>query len=279
MNPAYFDNNSKESLKINVKDSVNTEISKTIEFSEICREIDSPYENTGFFTKDRMQYVNGIPGEFKTSIPGYDSGIMLLILGALVIAIFNIKHYSTLIKSFSQDLWNVRDRENAFDNHTLNESRIIISLILILCVCEGIILMCLNDTIISTPTVTLILMSACAFLFYIFQFCSYCIVGYTFTNRNYCRQWLRCFNASQSVLGIFLIIPVLILLFNPNYILSISIICLILYILSRIIFIIKGFRIFYHNLFSLIYFILYLCTLEIVPIVLVYRCRVYLSLI
>ncbi|MDE6655263.1 MAG: DUF4271 domain-containing protein [Muribaculaceae bacterium] len=35
-------------------------------------------------------------------------------------------------------------------------------------------------------------------------------------------------------------------------------------------FIIKGFRIFYHKIWSLLYFILYLCTLEIVPLIILY---------
>ena len=56
----------------------------------------------------------------------------------------------------------------------------------------------------------------------------------------------------------------------------------IIYISCRIVFICKGFRIFFNNLVSLLYFILYLCSVEIVPVILsftgaIFLCRVLQS--
>ena len=45
----------------------------------------------------------------------------------------------------------------------------------------------------------------------------------------------------------------------------------VLYLVVRLIFICKGFRLFYDNLLSSVYFILYLCTLEIAPLILLYK--------
>jgi len=42
-----------------------------------------------------------------------------------------------------------------------------------------------------------------------------------------------------------------------------------LYICARLVFICKGFRIFYGNLSSIVYFLLYLCAVEMVPLALV----------
>lgn len=219
----------------------------------------------------------------RNNLPGYDSWIMLIVLGVLLFAIFNFRNYSLLLKNFGRALWQVRERENAFDNHTLNETRILVSLILILCVSEGTLVMSLTSAENISPSIpsilSLLLFSLLAGVFYFFQYSSYTVVGYTFTDHNYTRQWLRCFNATQALLGLLFIIPTFIVLFNPEFTLPTAAICFVLYIGARIIFIIKGFRIFYHNLFSLIYFILYLCSLEIVPLVLVYRCRDYLSVI
>lgn len=227
-------------------------------------------------------YESGIKGEPRVNLPGYDSGIMLLVLFTLIFAAFNIRQYSSLLKSFGQDLWSVRNRENAFDSHTLNETRIIMSLIAVLCVSEGIMMMCLGQSKgflgNSVSFLTLLGLTAVGGLLYLFQYCSYSLVGYTFTNRNYANQWLRCFNATQAMSGLFFVIPALAVLFNPSMTGLMCVLCCLIYIGCRIIFIIKGFRIFYHNFFSLIYFILYLCTLEIVPLVLLYRCREYLSL-
>ncbi|MDE6240375.1 MAG: DUF4271 domain-containing protein, partial [Muribaculaceae bacterium] len=43
------------------------------------------------------------------------------------------------------------------------------------------------------------------------------------------------------------------------------------YLLFRLVFISNGFSIFYRNIFSLVYFILYLCTLEIIPLIYVFK--------
>ena len=60
-------------------------------------------------------------------------------------------------------------------------------------------------------------------------------------------------------------------LFYPGASATLATMAAIMYIIGRICFICKGFRIFFNNIFSLLYFILYLCGAEIIPILLVYR--------
>ena len=74
-------------------------------------------------------------------------------------------------------------------------------------------------------------------------------------------------NASQMLLGVVLTVPTLVALFYPGVSGVMLAIAAGLYILSRICYISKGFRIFYNNFPSLLYFILYLCTLEIIPVI------------
>ncbi len=52
-----------------------------------------------------------------------------------------------------------------------------------------------------------------------------------------------------------------------------------IYAASRAVFVVKGFKIFYHKLRSLLYFILYLCTLEIIPVLLIYRLLCVLTVV
>ena len=92
-------------------------------------------------------------------------------------------------------------------------------------------------------------------------------------------QWIKGFNASQSFLGLVLIVPTLLILFNPGMSVLLLSISVALYATARVIFISKGFRIFYDNYSSLVYFILYLCTLEIIPPVLIYRMALNLTII
>ena len=109
-------------------------------------------------------------------------------------------------------------------------------------------------------------------VYYLWQLCAYRIVGYVFTDKLSARQWIKGFNASQALLGLLLIIPALIVLFNPGGAAAVASIGIACYLMARLIFIFKGFRLFYDNFGSLLYFILYLCTLEIVPVVLIFRC-------
>ena len=79
------------------------------------------------------------------------------------------------------------------------------------------------------------------------------------------------------LLGILLIPVVGALLVWPSACKILLIFAIILYFCCRIAFICKGFRIFYSNLPSLVYFILYLCSVEIVPLVLLGAGTVYFS--
>ena len=87
--------------------------------------------------------------------------------------------------------------------------------------------------------------------------------------------WVGGFLASQATLGLLLFPIVVITLVFPSTIKLMLSLALALYILARIVFIWKGFRIFFNNLSSSIYFILYLCAVEIVPPLLALAGTVY----
>ena len=103
--------------------------------------------------------------------------------------------------------------------------------------------------------------------FYAVQWMVYKVLGYTFIDKEGTKLWLDGFKSSQSFLGL-LLLPVLILLmvFTSSG-KMLLIVAALLYLVARLIFIYKGFRIFFSNLTSCLYFILYLCAVEIVPLV------------
>lgn len=247
-----------------------------------CHETDAPrILHLRNATLGRMAYTEGILPEPRPQLPGYDSGVMTLLIVLFLIITGNFRHYSTFIKTFAQDLFTVRRRANVFDeSHTMSETRVLLSLITLVCVCEGTLLfsaLTFHGATIGAFTGVL-MMSLLAAGYYCLQNLAYRTVGFLFAASADTTQWLRGFNASQSLLGLGLTIPALLSLFNPGMaplLLSISIF---MYGAARIIFISKGFRIFYDNYSSLIYFILYLCTLEIIPPVILYRLASYISL-
>ena len=113
--------------------------------------------------------------------------------------------------------------------------------------------------------------------YFLFQYFIYWLVGYTFTGEDGRRFWIEGFTAAMSLLGLVLILPGLAVMFYPDVAAKAIMLSIGCYIVARITFICKGFRIFYTNLGSLVYFILYLCTLEIIPLIILYFLACLLS--
>jgi hypothetical protein len=103
------------------------------------------------------------------------------------------------------------------------------------------------------------------------QLLAYKVIGYVFADKEMTEQLVNGFNSSQTLLGFLLLFPAMLLLFYPAVTEIMAVIGVIFYVLARFIFIYKGFRIFYSDFSSLLYFILYLCTVEVIPVILLIR--------
>ena len=244
----------------------------TLLWHKVCRADEAP-SLVGVkqsFTMGRIAWSQGMPAEPRAMLPGYDSGVMVMLIAALVILATNFRHCSTYLKNLPANLWSIKKRDNAFDEtHTLSETRIVLSMALIVCIMEGIIVYSLLPGIVPPGWgvgAGVGIATAAAGLFYALQLAAYSFTGYLFGTPRDRSLWVKGFNASQALLVILLTVPAHWLLFNPGAAVSVAIIAAICYFLAKMVFICKGFRIFYENSFSLLYFILYLCTLEIAPI-------------
>ena len=229
----------------------------------------------------KVPYTDGIAPVTRRELPGYNSSVMTLLVCVFLFITLNIGHYSTFLKTFAHNLFSVRRRQNMFDDRsTMSETRVLASLILLTCVSEGILLFAAvtsYSVIESDNFRSILVLSGLSLLYYMIQYVAYRTVGYIFTSKKRAQMWSKGFSASQALLGLTICAPALFSLFIPSALPLILIISSILYITARIIFISKGFRIFYHNLFSLVYFILYLCTLEIIPLIIIYKASLFLT--
>lgn len=243
--------------------------------SHVCTADEAPVVLQGHFITGRVPYTRGMLPEPRAILPGYDSGVVCLLLAAFVILAANFRNYSLYLKKLPSNLWSVKTRGNVFDDaHTLSETRMVIAMTVVLCVLEGVLLFSvLRPFMVSWARVgvAVSILSGAAMLFYLVQLAVYSILGYIFATPRASALWLKGFNASQSVLAMLLVVPALWVLFNPGTATLMAIIGASAYVLGRILFICKGFRIFYDYSYSLVYFILYLCALEIAPIVLICR--------
>lgn len=212
-----------------------------------------------------------------------NSAIISSLVVLLLLLLVCLQRGRRLLPALFRDMWRVRSRKKIFEERTSNENRIItifglqLTVFMALLVNAGADLMAGQPPLSDSAALLLPIVALCG-AFYLLQIITYWCVGYAFTTSSGRKMWLRGFYAVQTFLGFGLAIPALVTVFYPDAAGLAVTIGAILYIFSRIVFISKGFRIFYQNYWSLLYFILYLCTLEITPLVIIYRTAASFSL-
>lgn len=250
--------------------------------SPVCTEQDAllPVSEHTTFAVGRVPFTEGHEPAARPSLPGYDSGVLCLLLGMFLLLAYNFRHYSTFLKNFATDLFSIRRREGFFDVRTASETGVQFSLMFMACLSEGIIVNSAIGGAFDVGFGAFPVICALAFvagLYYVWQLVAYYTVGFVFADRVSAKMWMKGFNASQALLAMLLVVPAIVVLFNPGGAGVVVTLGVIFYVLTRILFICKGFRLFYDNFGSLIYFILYLCSLEIVPLVLLYRSVLFMQ--
>lgn len=214
--------------------------------------------------------MRGLPLE-PTTVARVDDYILAAVLLLLVLVGYNATHVGRLFRSFFTDIWSVRRRDNVFDEHVAIETQALLLLMFLTSVLEGLIL---YRYLPDRGTETLQRFGLCVGIsmgFNLFSIAGCRVLGYVFTDSQMALQWRRGLYATQSMLGILLIVPAIMVLIDPQEGGSSFILGSVFYIAARLLYIIKGIRIFYTEFYSWVYFILYLCTLEIIPLLVIGR--------
>lgn len=263
----------------NVADSLHTDSTSTYYAPQYLQGFPSKGGND---TTQQHNALNSLPvmespaktaAQPHTQSPLHDTGSMaLMLLGAFLITISYKSGYK-YIDHFFHNMFSTRKRENIFYDHTMSETRMMTALIFNTCIMEGLLLFygiahwepSLAPLLHANVFMCVAGLSGLALLFYLLQIALYRLLGYVFSDKTNTDLWLNGFKASQSLLGLLLFPLVGIMLVFPSTIIFMLVTAIILYFSARIVFICKGFRIFFNNLPSTIYFILYLCSAEIVP--------------
>lgn len=208
-----------------------------------------------------------------------DSSIMitLLVVSFLLIA-YCYKKGSNFFQKIRHGLYSVKRTENHLDEHTSNETLLLTALIAVAVIMEGIVVYSAalqwlpqaQSMSMSMPLLTSLSVAVAAG-FYLFQLICVSFTGYVFASRVDTRLWLQGYNSTQIFLGLALTPLALAMLFAPEHN-EISItLAVYLYIIAKVVFFIKSIRIFYTNLFQYVYFISYLCAVEIAPLTFFYN--------
>ncbi len=222
-----------------------------------------------------MQEPAGAKAEPLPGGPLRDTPSMALLLVGVMLVVVSYRTGYKYLENFAHNMFSVRRRDNLFEDHTMSETRILSALMANTCIVEGLLMYAGIDLWLPTLSASLhshvswyvLAFTGIALLFYVGQLVVYNVVGRVFTDAVNTRLWVAGFNATQSLLGLLLLPLAAVVMVTPAATKQMLTCAIILYFSARIVFICKGFRIFYGNLPSLVYFILYLCAVEIVPIV------------
>ncbi|MCH5221322.1 MAG: DUF4271 domain-containing protein [Muribaculaceae bacterium] len=231
---------------------------------------------TFIFAHTTITLTTGLAPEALASALSANVVLTIILFSMIVLMAFNIGEISRALKSYRHELWNIRRRPNVFDDDNTVSVPASLSLALIFIVFGGIVLYYIPALPIHPSLVGVLSAMALLAIYFIFRLVIYRTLGYTFADKDGKRQLVNGFLATQAYAGLSMIIPAFLLVYKPEWRLFLLITSLSVYCIANIIFIGKGFRIFYRNFQSLLYFILYLCAVEIIPVLAICRISAYM---
>lgn len=202
------------------------------------------------------------------------SWVLLVMFALFALLCFRVSRNTKFVKALLNDLTSLRDRQNMFDD-TVREKSFLVMLSVMCAMTTAILL---YEVALSwgripaslTPPAGMLLCLAATGLYCCLMPLVYLVIGRVFGNAHDTRLWMRGFTASQGMLGLLLFPLALAEIFYPSAGYILIPLSLLLFGAIKIIFICKGFRIFFTNYASWVLFFYYLCSLEIVPLILTY---------
>ena len=222
----------------------------------------------------------GIYAEKRPTSPAENPWIVGLLILSFAFFAISYRRGAKYLKHLFTSLFKAKNRGNLFDETTINENQLRLSLIILTFITEGIALyhaiiapMVTNSNHIVVCIAFCILICA---LFYVIQKGTYIVLGNIFSTRQQTDGFLENFTSTNILIGLFFTPFILVMLFMPGMTLIAAYICLVLYILARFIIIYKGVRFFLPHIYNFLYIILYLCALEIIPLILIRKLVVYI---
>ena len=209
-------------------------------------------------------------GEQSTGLSWVLTATLLLI----VVACLRYRRNSRFFGVMLHDVLEVRERHNAFDD-TLRETSFLWLLNLLWCGAAGVLLYSFINPAgslaggagMAAPLGVCIGMAGAYTLFLTM---AYPAVGALFSDGGKASLWLRGFLATQGLAAVALLPGAMLTLCLPGSTGAMLLAGAIIFILAKLLFIYKGFCIFFTEIASWVLFLYYLCSLEIIPVVLTY---------
>lgn len=213
------------------------------------------------------------------------SWIYVILFSVFFLACIRVRGNFKFIGAFFRDLIVVKERENLFDA-TVKESSFIF-LVLLLSGCSlGVLLnyavplygafMPINPDIpdfgiqVNGELLSVVTCMGLACCYLGAMWVCYTVVGNVFSDKLHTWLWIRGFTSGMGLGAVFFFPLALLVIAYPGYANYIILIAFAMLILVKFLFIVKGFRIFFTESSLWVVFLYYLCSLEIVPLVITF---------
>ena len=207
----------------------------------------------------------------------------ILFLTCFFIIAYTVSQRAKLLLSMANGLFRNKDRQSIFFEPAGNEftSKILLGLQTV--ILGSLIFYCIsihNETFIPESSSQLFLFlgktALALIVFFIYKFLSYSIIGNIFYKKEAVHLWNDNFFSIICLSGIVLFFPVLIFFYVKQAYFFCYYFILLYSIFILIFTFYKIYALFFHEKERLLYFILYLCAQEIIPLFLLYKVLVYL---
>ncbi len=216
----------------------------------------------------------------EISMPDSTSWITGLLLLLFCLVCFRFRNNKKYVSGLLRDLFEVRERHNVFDD-TVRETSFLVLLNILWSVSAGVLLWgvliwampydaTFSFTMPPSPERAIKICIGVTLCYTILMSGAYYLVGSVFSDRRHAAMWVKGYAASQALLSVLFFPLALLCLYYPQWRGIILAVALGGFILAKIIFICKGFRIFFAQLSSWVLFLYYLCSLELVPLALTF---------
>ncbi len=260
---------------------VNDSLLKAREDSVIRAKNDSAArEHASYGIVLQTPYLDETPAMAQT---GKNDGMSWVFVGLAVlfcVICLRFKKNTRYIRALVYDLTQVRMRHNAFDD-TVKETSFLL-LLNLLWVCSAGVLLWKTVTITvpynpfysfsipDRPALGIALCCGVSLAYVLIMTLAYTVVGNVFSDSRMTGMWVKGSLASQALEAAPMFILALLALCYSPATETILLVAAGVFVLGKIIFLYKGFRIFFNQISSWLLFLYYLCSLEIVPLILAY---------
>ena len=220
--------------------------------------------------------------EILSEWPKAQNAPFILFVFCFFLSMQFIGNWRKLLVSMLHHLFRKQEQQSVFSQTVNNEFFIKLILCLQTILMASILIYCVFAHIWNLPFETTIHLirtlggtALIIFVFVLYKFLAYSGVGLVFFPQDSVRLWNTLFFSVVSLSGIVLFIPALLIFYFPNLFYICVAFALLYSLFVQILIFYKIFLIFFQQKSSLLYFILYLCTQELLPLFFTYKALVY----